>query len=139
MTLLSAEQDFGVRTLAAFRDPLSRLAYFAELRAADGRYTHWGVARAHGEEAAQRAMASTHSRAFLELLRFPLPDLLLAVRQAAAREGQPLQEVVAGLRRDFQKLVPTDQGGGCPQHLSSVLTALAALEQARASATVPAA
>ena len=135
MTLLSAEEDFDVRSLAVFDSPLAKLAYCAELRTASGRYQHWGLARSHGEEAADAAIARAHGSVFLEVLRSPIRTLIVQERQAAARAGSQLLEVLAGLRRNIARLLPTQLAGGTRQHLSSVLAALWTLETERARAT----
>jgi len=135
MTLLSAEEDFEVRSLAAFDSPLAKLAYCAELRTPNGRYQHWGLARNHGEEAADAAIARAHGSVFLEVLRSPMRTLIVQERQASTRAGSQLLEVLSRLRSNVAGLLPAQLAGGTRQHLSSVLAALWALETERARAT----
>ena len=135
MTLLSAEEDFKVRSLAAFDSPLAKLAYCAELRTAGGRYRHWGLARNHGEEAADTAIARAHGSVFLEVLRSPIRTLIVQERMAAANAGSQLLEALSQLRSNVADLLPTLLAGGTRQHLSSVLAALWALETERVRAT----
>src|SRR3954468_1480232 len=133
MTLLSAEQDFELRTLAALASPLAKLAFCASLRDASGTYSHWGLTRAHTSENAERAIAAAHTRIFLEVLQTHLRTLVLAERQARNRADQDFQEFVSELRRDLNRLVPADCAGASAQHLSFVLEALSALEGERAT------
>src|ERR1700690_3234141 len=60
MTLNSALADLRATTLKAISGTLRKLQYLAGLRDAAGTYTHWGLARVHGELAATKALAEEH-------------------------------------------------------------------------------
>ncbi len=117
MTISSAYDDFCARTLAVLAGVWQRLRYVAELRAPDGRYRHWGMARSFGDQATQRALAQAHTELFLEVLRMPLRRL------AADSPAAPL----AGA----SSYLPADLEGGTPEHFNSVVSALAALAESR--------
>ena len=125
MKISSAYDDFCARTLGALAGAWQRLQYLAELRAPDGRYQHWGLARTFGEATAQRALAQVHSEVFLELLRTPLRSL---ARQSSAAEIKQLSGYLPG-----------NLEGGTPQHFNSIVSALTALSAARTSSPTPAA
>ena len=74
MTLKSAFEDVIGTTLAAVTGTIGKLDYVSRLRRREG-YSHWGLARVHGEEPAQKALAESHRLLFLKLLRTPLSDL----------------------------------------------------------------
>lgn len=123
MTISSAYDDFCSRTLGAITGAWQRLRYVAELRAPDGRYQHWGLARTFGDDAAQRTLAQAHTELFLEILRTPLRRL---AGDASA----------AGIVQRSSYL-PVDLEGGTPQHFNSIVSALAALAEARQPSPTP--
>ncbi len=125
MTISSAYEDFSARTLSALTGAWQRLQYLAELRAPDGRYRHWGMARTFGDDAAQRTLAQVHTELFLEILRMPLRRL--AGEYSAAELAQ------------WSSYLPENLEGGVPEHLSSIVSALAALAAARRPSPPPAA
>ncbi len=125
MNISSAYDDFCSRTLAALDGVWQRLCYLAELRAPDGRYRHWGMARTFGDEATQHALAQAHTELFLETLRMPLRHL--AGERKLVTDGERLS------------YLPTDLGGGTPEHFNSVVSALAALSETRPPSPHPAA
>ena len=133
MTLLSTLGDFVSRTLAALPGAWGKLRYMAELREVDGRYSHWGMERIHGEAAVQRALAEAHQSVFLEVLRTPLRDLLDDAAIAASEQGVPpsgyLQDLGAA-----PALLPPDLVGGSARHFNSVLLALSHLARGRSRA-----
>ncbi|HVP44388.1 MAG TPA: hypothetical protein VMS96_13220 [Terriglobales bacterium] len=123
MTISSAYDDFCARTLSALAGAWQRLQYLAQLRAPDGRYQHWGLARTFGDHAAQRALAQAHSELFLEILRTPLRRL----------DGEYSAEEAA----QWSSYLPENAEGGSPEHFSSVVSALAALSAARRPSPTP--
>ncbi len=123
MTISSAYDDFCARTLGAFAGVWQRLRYLAELRAPDGRYRHWGMARTFGDDATQRALAQAHTELFLEVLRMPLRLL------AAESPASPFAGASACL--------PADLEGGTPEHFNSIVSALAALAAAQQPSPTP--
>jgi len=125
MTISSAYDDICAFTLTALGCAWERLRYLAGLRASDGRYLHWGLARTYGEEAAQRALAQAHSELFIEILRTPLRRL---AGQSSALDGP-----------DWSAYLPADLEGGTPQHFSSIVSSLTALAEARGQSPSPAA
>ena len=80
VTLKSVKEDLQARTLHAVSGLLGKFEYFASLRQNDGSYSHWGLSRVYGEEAAQRALAEAHRN-----LRIPDPANSLA-QLAGGRE-----------------------------------------------------
>ncbi len=123
MTISSAYDDFCARTLAILAGVWQRLRYVAELRAPDGRYRHWGMARTFGDDATQRALAQAHTELFLEVLRMPLRRL------AAESPAAPFAAASSYL--------PAELEGGTPEHFNSIVSALAALAAARQPSPTP--
>jgi hypothetical protein len=137
MTVLCALDDLLVRTLAVFPSLFAKLEYLSSLRAPDGGYAHWGLARVHGEIQAKHAIMESHESLVSEVLRTSLSRLMEdAEAGCAAQERQPsayLQE----LSNRTTSLLPDDVGGGSARHFSSVLHALSALARTQQSATRP--
>jgi len=127
MTLLSALDDFVLRTLAAVPGRLAQLAYVASLRDTGG-YEHWGLSRKHGAITAQAALRDAHSGAFIEVLRAPLASLLAEAAEAAEAENMSLHSYLAHVQR--AELTPSVVGGGSKRHLSSALASLLLLSEA---------
>lgn len=137
MTLLTALDDFLVTTLAALPGLLTKLEYLSGLRDAGG-YSHWGMSRVYGEEAAQGALVEAHGMVIAEILRTPLRKLMEdAEASSVAREQEPTA-YLESLCRQPAVLLPDRAGGGSSRHFSSVLHALSALARNQQRATPPA-
>jgi hypothetical protein len=122
MTLLSAYEDFVVRTLAPLPGSLAKLVYLGGLRNDDGDYCHWGMSRTYGQGRSSEALAQAHTEAWLAVLRTPIPQLFAETRN--------LECGLEGLREQAEKLTPADVSGGTKRHFSSILLALSLLSQA---------
>jgi hypothetical protein len=131
MVLLSAFEDFVVRTLGTLSGPLSRLAYLGTLRH-NGQYQHWGLARAYGDAAAGAAISEAHTQICLEVLRTPLRKLVGEL-QTASNGTAP----AAGWRDQVHALTPPNLGGGSPRHFQSILLALSLLSHSAPEITPP--
>jgi hypothetical protein len=129
MTLKSPLEDFRGKSLTAVSGQLPKLAYVAGLRAADGSYGHWGLARVHGEAAAQQAVTEAHRRIVSTILKTPLRQLLREMEESISPEKRELADFLAGLNRD--RLMPPRPGAGTERHLDSVLGALSSLVEPR--------
>ena len=123
MTICSAYEDFCAHTLSALGGVWQRLRYVAELRAPDGRYQHWGMARTFGDGATQRTLAQAHTELFLEILRMPLRRLAgdASIAESTGRSSY----------------LPANLEGGTPEHFNSIVSALAALSEARRPSPTP--
>jgi hypothetical protein len=126
MVFLSAFEDFVTRSVPGVPTLLGRLEYVAGLRRGN-RYSHWGLAKVHGEQAASDAISRAHSDIWLAILRTPLPELFAQMQNGGSAEGEELLRV---LSEHLEDAIPADRNGGVPAHLSSILEALAALSTA---------
>ena len=133
MRLKSALEDFETNTLAAVSGLLRRLTYLGSLRDGKGTYGHWGLAKAHGDDAAQRALRASHRALLSEVLRKPLAALLTDVVTSCSSEHQTEGEFVATLAQSPPKPLPP----AALAHLESVLGALSALVESRNNASLP--
>ena len=122
MTLLSAYEDFVVRTLASLRGLLAKLVYLGSLRNDAGDYCHWGMSRTFGQSRTSEALAQAHTEAWLEVLRTPIPALFA--------ETQDLEMGSETWRGQREKLTPPEASGGTKRHFNSILLALSLLSQA---------
>lgn len=114
MTLVSAYDDFRIRTLAVLPGLWAKLRYLAGLRTAEGGYQHWGLSRTYGSDAAHKAAASAHTDLFVEFLRTPVRQLAREFSDAPASE-EPA---------DWSAYIPGDLSGGSLKHFHSVVVAL---------------
>lgn len=128
MTLLSASDDFRVRTLSAVNGLLSRFAYVLSLRNENGNYRHWGLSRIYGDKIASSAVAEAHTQLWLELLRTPLPKLESELLGLSERNRAQLMKQ---LKSGRQLGCPANQEGGGVRHFNSVLAALESLVPAK--------
>ncbi len=104
------------------------MEYVASLRdAQSGAYSHWGLSRAYGEQAAKQALAEAHRQLFLKLLRTPLRALRDDVMLSAGGLQMPAGEFMERFRSQMPALLPQDLSGGSARHFSSVLHALSVL------------
>ena len=131
MTLKSAKEDLQARTLQAVAGLLGRLQYLASLRQQDGSYSHWGLSRVHGEDAAQKALTEAHRRLVSNILRTPLRKLVDDVQESCNAKYFEEKDFLENLENRKPSLVPSQPGVGLASHLSSVLHALAALAKNR--------
>ena len=131
MTLKSVKEDLQARTLHAVSGLLGKFEYFTSLRQDDGSYSHWGLSRVHGEEAAQRALAEAHKNNLSQILRTSLRNLLEDARESSGHNGMEQQDFLQQLKDHEAESLPKDPSAGSRRHLSSVLHALSALVKAR--------
>lgn len=128
MALKSALEDLLGTTLAGVAGIAGKIEYVSSLRdSASGAYSHWGLTRAHGEAAAQQALAEAHRLLFLKMLRTPLRILRDDVVVSSGALQMTAGEYVERLRSRMPALLPADLGGGSARHFSSVLQALSFL------------
>jgi hypothetical protein len=128
MPLQSALEDLLGRTLAGVEGITGKIEYVASLRdVQSGGYSHWGLSRAYGEDAAQQALAEAHRLLFLRMLRTPLRTLRDEVVMASGTLQMTASEYMEKVRTRMPALVPQDLGGGSARHFSSVLDALSIL------------
>lgn len=118
MSLLSATEDFRNRTLATWESVLEKLTYVAGLRNSNGTYSHWGMERTHGAEAAQHSLSANHSEVWLEVLQTPLPQL---VAHMEAMDTSEREDLLAKLRA---AMPPQELRGGTVSHFNSTVLAL---------------
>jgi hypothetical protein len=139
MRLKSAVEDFEANTLRAVPGLLGKLSYVGRLRdgegTGDGRYEHWGLAEVYGDDAAQRAIRTSHWVLLSEVLREPLAGLLKDVPVSCSNEDLTEGEFLVSLTR--ARSVPTRLSPAARAHLGSVLSALLALVESRDSANLP--
>jgi hypothetical protein len=129
MTLQSPFDDFVLNSLARIAGLLGKLDYVAGLRQGDGAYSHWGLARVHGEMAAHQAASEAHRLLFSKVLSTPL-DLLLE-DAAQSQSDLEMEEYLEYLSERRPVLAPQGAGAGPVLHFNSVLHAISALARAR--------
>src|SRR5271154_6996 len=132
MRLKSAHEDFETNTLRAVPGLLARFFYVGSLHEGDGTYDHWGLAKVYGDDAAQKAMRSSHRIVLSEILKKPLAVLLKDVQTSCSIEHLTEREFLAALARSSPKpLSPAVRA-----HLGSVLNALSMLVENRDTANL---
>jgi hypothetical protein len=131
MTLTSALEDLRSTTLKTIAGGLRRLEYLSGLKDAAGNYTHWGLARVHGELAAARALAEEHRMVTSNLLAMPMSHLLKDLEESSRGAGLNTISYLKRLNEQGQLLLPAGSYPGYAAHLSSALHALSSLLQAR--------
>ena len=131
MTLKSVKEDLHAKTLHAVSGVLGKLEYFTSLRQEDGSYSHWGLSRVYGEEAAQRALAEAHKNNVSQILRTPLRKLVEDAQESGGQNAEEQTRFLQQLKDREAESVPKDPSAGSRRHLSSVLRALSALAKTR--------
>jgi|SRR5689334_19908319 hypothetical protein len=129
MTFQSPFDDFVLNSLAGISGLFGKLDYVAGLRQGDGAYSHWGLARVHGEMAAHQAASDAHRLLFSRVLTMPLGFLLNDAAQS--QSGRGLQDYLEYLSQRRPVLAPQGAGVGPVLHFNSVLRAISALARAR--------
>ncbi len=136
MTFQSTFDDFVLNSLAGVAGWFGTLDYVAGLRPGDGAYSHWGLARIHGEIAAHQAASEAHRLLFSRVLSTPLVLLLDDAAQSQPDLG--LEEYLEYLSERRPVLAPQGAGAGPVLHFNSVLRAISALVRARTRTSPPA-
>ena len=137
MALKSPLEDFEATTLQAIPGLLAKLHYIAGLHDGRGNYSHWGMGRSHGQEAAQRAMRTSHAAVLMRVLRTPLRMLDEDLQRSASSEQMTAQELLKSLIHRAPQALPERAGAPSQKHLRAVLNALSALLESRARASHP--
>jgi hypothetical protein len=133
----SASQDLRDTSLKSVQGGLNKLQYLADLRdSEDSPYSHWGLARVHGEEAASRALEQEHRRLLAIVLATPIEKLWQDVQRCSEVCGITPELFVEKLcSRKISSLLPPNSDFATEAHLSSVLSALSALVKSPTVAT----
>ncbi len=126
MKLFDAFEDLVSTTLSRVPSVLGRLRFIGGTRREED-YEHWGLAREHGKEAAEQALAKAHADIFEQSLTTPLPEL---VEEESREEARNLKEEIGEIG-SREALVPQDQRGGTARHLNWVLRAVELIQRPR--------
>jgi hypothetical protein len=129
MTFQSPFDDFVLNSLAGGAGLFGKLDYVAGLRQGDGAYSHWGLARVHGEIAAHQAASEAHRLLFSRVLTMPLSLLLNDAAQS--QSGLGLEQYLEYLSERGTVLAPQGAGAGPVLHFNSVLRAISFLARAQ--------
>ena len=129
MALYSAQEDLRDKSLKSVSGGLNKLQYLADLRDTTGiAYSHWGLSRLYGEQAARKALEEEHRSLIATLLAMPIQKLLEDVQRCSEAYGTSPELFLQRLRaRKISSLLPPDTSSAAERHLSSVLHALSAL------------
>ena len=103
--------------------PLAALDYLRRTRTSPLEYSHWGLQRIYGREDTQQVLASSHSEAFLTVLKTPISKL--AQELGALDQLQRLSKMLEA--EEIERLIPVDQGAGLESHFRLVLYVLSCL------------
>jgi hypothetical protein len=133
----SAQQDLRDTSLKSIQGGLNKLQYLADLRdSEDSPYSHWGLARVHGEAAASRALAEEHRTLLAIVLATPIEKLWQDVQRCSEVCGTSPESFVEKIcTRKISSLLPPGSDAATEAHLNSVLGALSALVKSQVGAT----
>jgi hypothetical protein len=131
MPLQSALEDLRNTTLRRVTALLMKLDYLSGLRTADGKYSHWGLARVHGQAAAQEALSEAHRSAAAEVLRTPLRKMVQDAQVSGETQDLPPERYIEDLQKRGNELLPPNPPAGSARHLKSVLRVLSYLVKSR--------
>ena len=137
MALRSVFEDFERTTLAAIPGLLGKLHYIAQLHDGRGGYSHWGMERIHGKEAAQRAIRTAHAAVLTQVLRTSLRVLDEDLRRSASRGHGTALEFLSSLEELTVRALPDQALPATQKHFTAVLHALSALLRSQAHASPP--
>jgi len=137
MSLTSALEDLQGTTLEAVSGALGKLGHLSALRSPTGGYSHWGLARVHGDAAAEKALKAAHRSLLSQILATPVRKLREDVEKSSRPMGVSPAKFLAELQNRAPQLVPPEPGAGSARHLSSVLHALSNLTKTRRGAIRP--
>jgi hypothetical protein len=134
VVLTSAFEDFEGRTLSAVPGLLGKLRYVAHLCDSSRTYSHWGLEKVHGGDAAGKAMRSSQRTLLTRILRTPLRDLADDLQRSAAAAEMKDLDFLSTLERPVRNDLPVQNFRASEKHFMSVLHTLSALAQNRVPA-----
>ena len=137
MALKSALEDFESTTLGAIPGLLAKLHYIAALHDGHGGYSHWGMGKVHGEEAARRAIRTAHTAVLTQVLRSSLRLLDQDLRRSASSGQITEREFLLSLEKLVPQALPDRSVAASEKHLTAVLHALLALLESPTRASLP--
>lgn len=135
MALKSALEDFEGTSLGAIPGLLGKLHYIAELHDGHGSYSHWGMGRVHGLEAARRAICTSHAAVLARVLRTPLRVLAEDLSCSASSAHVTAHQFIAFLEKLTPQVLPARPVAASHKHFTAVLHALSALAESQARAS----
>jgi hypothetical protein len=135
MALGSAQEDLRDTSLKAIRGGLNKLLYLADLRDISASYSHWGLARTYGEQAANRALAEQHQELISTLLASPIERIFEDFKRCSQLAGSTPASYLERLWEKSESLLPPQSSAASELHLNSVLCALSGLLEAQSGAT----
>lgn len=127
MALRSPLEDFESTSLGAIPGLLGKLHYLAGLHDGRGGYSHWGMVRVHGEEAARRAIRTLHAAVLAQVLRAPLRVLDEDLKGSASSAQTTSAEFLLSLKQLGPQVLPERPVEASEKHLMAVLHALSVL------------
>jgi len=127
MPLRSALEDLKGTTLRKVSGLLRKLDYPSQLRTKDGKYSHWGMSRVHGEAAANEAFLKAHESAAAEVLRTPLRKMVQDAEVSSQDKDVLAETYTRELLERAPELLPNKPSAGSLRHLRSVLRVLSHL------------
>jgi len=134
VVLTSAFEDFEGRTLSAVPGLLGKLRYVSLLHNNSGAYSHWGLEKIHGSDAAERAIRSSQRTLVTRILRTPLRDLADDLQRSATGAEMKDFEFLSTLEPPLKRDLPVQNFRASEKHFMSVLHTLSALAQNRVPA-----
>jgi hypothetical protein len=134
VVLRSAFEDFEEKTLSAVPGLLGKLRYIVLLHNDRGAYSHWGLAKIHGSDTAERAIRSSHRTLVTQILRTPLRELADDLQQSAISADVKEFEFLSTLEAPMNDDLPAQNFRASEKHFTSVLRTLSALAQNRVPA-----
>ena len=108
---------------------ITRLEYLSGLRDGAGNYTHWGLARVHGELAAAKALAEEHRLVTSHVLAMPMSYLLEDLEQSSQQAGSACLDLPRTASPAGTGAVAHGPCCGYALHLNSALHALSCLAE----------
>ena len=127
MVLLSAIEDFQVRTLRAVPGLLGKLRYVAFL-CNKGDF-HWGLQKLYGSVVAEKAIRDSQRALITQILRTPLADLADDLQNSAAAARVTNFELLTYLETTERNSLTAENFRASEKHFMSVLHTLSALAQ----------
>jgi hypothetical protein len=134
MNLHSPSEDLE-HTLTAISGTLRKLEYLSGLRNRSGGYTHWGMAKVHGDQAASSVLSHAHRSVVSRVLSMPLRELLEDAKRCSELAGLLPEVYLENLAARGSYLLPPDPGAGSQRHLNSALRALSELARYQTTAS----
>jgi len=129
MQLLSADDEFVLKTLQEVPGCLGKLEYLNGLRDERGQLGHWGLEKIHGARKAKAALEKAYQRVLGKMLQTPMRELWNEYLDGCEEIGEQPHARIRRIQKSIVEHMPDEMGPAQQAHINLVLDVLCLLAE----------